>query len=137
MDAKELDRLQRLAAWEPVLGAPGFSPGQAFRGPSPDDVRFASEMADLGWSTRSEYGPWSGSDAGRALIADNSRIPGATADELALLLTSIMRADRFNGGVLDEAFRRGTILAVTRRARVLAWTAPNERPEASPGPGED
>jgi len=125
----DLDRLHALAAWEPVFGAPGFSPGRFARGPSPDVVRFAQEMADLGWSTHPDYGPWSQTDRGQALLEDDARIPGATADELALLLTTIVRADRFNGGVLDAAFRRGTILAIARRARVLAWTTPNDRPE--------
>ena len=124
----ELERLQRLAAYEPVFGAPGFSPGRFARGPSLDVVRFADEMASLGWSTHPEYFTWMRSDEGRALIEDDSRIQRASPEELSLLLTAIFRTDRFNGGVLDTAFARGTMLAIARRARVLAWTLPNERP---------
>jgi hypothetical protein len=125
----DVDRLRALAAWEPVFGAPEFSPGRFARGPSPDVVRFAQEMADLDWSTRPDYAPWSQTDAGRAMLEDNTRIPGATADDLALLLTTIFRSDRFVGGVLDAAFARGTILAIARRARVLLWTAGDEQPD--------
>ena len=132
MDLDELERLRRLAAWEPVFADPAFSPGGMFRGPSPAVVRFAREMADLGWSTRGDYGPWSQSEAGLAFTKDNARIPTATSDELALLLTTIMRMDRFSRGVLDEAFGRGTILAIVRRARVLVGTTQNERPPAGP-----
>jgi hypothetical protein len=132
----ELDRLRALASWEPVFGAPGFSPGRAFRGPSPEVVRFGQEMADLGWTTRPDYAAWSQSPDGRALLDDDSRIQRATAGELALLLTTIVRSDRFNGGVLDAAFARGTMLAIARRARVLVRTLSNERPEdAAPSPG--
>jgi hypothetical protein len=122
VEVSDLDRLRALAAWEPVFGAPGFTAGRSLRGPSPDVVRFAQEMADLGWTTRPDYAAWSQSEGGRALLENDSRIAGASADELALLLTTIVRTDRFNGGVLDAAFARGTMLAIARRARVLAWT---------------
>ncbi len=136
MTTTELDRLRALASWEPVFGAPGFSPGRAFRGPSPEVVRFGQEMADLGWTTRPEYGRWMQTPEGRALIEDDARIQRASPEELALLLTSIFRTDRFNGGVVDTAFARGTMLAIARRARVLVGTLPNERPEdPSPSPG--
>jgi len=118
----DLDRLRALAAWEPVFGAPGFTAGRSLRGPSPDVVRFAEQMAELGWTTRGDYAAWSRSPEGQALLEDNGRLLRASPDELALLLTTIVRTDRFNGGVLDAAFARGTMLAIARRARVLAWT---------------
>jgi hypothetical protein len=134
MPLTELERLQRLAAYEPVFGAPDFSPGRFARGASADVVRFSQEMADLGWSTHPGYGPWMQTPEGRALIEDDSRIQRASPEELALLLTAIFRTDRFNGGTLDAAFSRGTMLAIARRARVLAWTLPNERPATDPEP---
>jgi hypothetical protein len=130
----ELERLQRLASYEPVFGALGFVPGRFARGPSQDVVRFAEEMATLGWSTHSESFTWMQTPECRALLEDDSRIQRASPEELSLLLTAIFRTDRFNGGVLDAAFSRGTMLAITRRARVLAWTLPNERPPDPPPP---
>ncbi len=128
MPFTELERLQRLAAYEPVFGAPGFSAGRFARGPSVEVVRFSDEMATLGWSMHPEYGRWMQTPEGRELLEDTSRIQRASPEELALLLTTIFRTDRFNGGVVDTAFARGTMLAIARRARVLAWTLPNERP---------
>jgi hypothetical protein len=128
MPLTELERLQRLAAYEPVFGAPGFSAGRFARGASADVVRFSEEMATLGWSTHPEYFRWMQTPEASAFLEDASRIQRASPEELALLLTSIFRTDRFNGGVVDTAFARGTMLAIARRARVLAWTLPNERP---------
>jgi len=125
----DLDRLRALAAYETVFEAPGFSAGGWVRGPSREVVEFTREMAELGWTTRPDYPAWSQTPEGRALLGDDARIQHASADELALLLTTIVRYDRFDHGVLDAAFARGTMLAIARRARVLFLTAGQEPPE--------
>jgi hypothetical protein len=122
----DAERLRRLAAWERVFGDPAFSAGRAWRGPSPDVVRFADEMAELRWSTRPDYAAWAATPEGRALLDDDQLVLRASADELALLLTTILRGDRFNAGVLDAAFANGTMLRIARRARVLLWTTVNQ-----------
>jgi hypothetical protein len=46
-------------------------------------------------------------------------VAGATQEELAKLLTAIIRSDRFVEGSLEGAFESGLLAAICRRAAVL------------------
>lgn len=52
--------------------------------------------------------------------SDPSTIAVADVDQLAHLLTTLIRGDRFNEGLLASAFDDGTLLAIARRMAVLA-----------------
>ena len=41
-------------------------------------------------------------------------------DELAMLLTALIREDRFNEGALGDSFESGIMTAIARRAKELA-----------------
>jgi hypothetical protein len=43
----------------------------------------------------------------------------ATANQLAKVLTALIRGERFSEGTLREAFKSGLLLAVARRAKAL------------------
>lgn len=69
---------------------------------------------------------WSDFAAGadyRSMREDPTTIATADADLLARLLTTLIRGDRFNEGLLAGAFDDGTLPAVARRMAVLAEQA--------------
>ena len=68
---------------------------------------------DIDWMT------WAGTDEGRGYLEDPVRISSAPAEDLARLLTTIVRGDRFNEGMLLSAFERGVLSAIARRASAL------------------
>lgn len=68
---------------------------------------------DFGWSE------WMQSAEARALRDDEARLAAATPEQLARLLTVVIRQDRFAEGALLEAFDSGLILRVVRRAAAL------------------
>ena len=43
----------------------------------------------------------------------------ATADELSMVLTAVIRAERFGDGAIEAAFAKGVVQATARRAEVL------------------
>ena len=77
-------------------------------------------LPDFDWSK------WGRTREAKNLLTDtNNPSPGpklmdATPEQLAKLLTAVVRADRFCEGYLQEAFGSGLLLAIVRRARELA-----------------
>jgi Family of unknown function (DUF6508) len=67
-----------------------------------------------------EWQPWLASGPGARLRDDRAAVSEATADDLAKLLTAIIRSDRFVEGSLAGAFESGLLAAIASRARVLA-----------------
>ncbi len=133
MTADNLGGLRRLAAYEPVFGDPGFSPG-TWEGGRPGEHgviqmpwfsynetvdRFHRELAALEWIYPFDWPAWAATPEGGRLISDPDAIATASAADLAKVLTSIVRGDRFHEGALAAAFERGTIGAITRRAAEL------------------
>lgn len=73
---------------------------------------FVTPLAD--WTNWSRTPEW------LAFRADPSLIATATPEQLAKLLTTFIRGDRFNEGAFLGAFESGHLLAIARRARALA-----------------
>ena len=129
-----LEALHRLASYEQVFAAPGFSVGRWAGGERDakgviqvpyyelgDEItHFSRDMAALGWVRPFDWMSWSTTPRARQLIAEPSAIGTATAGELANLLTTIIRGERFSDGEIEGAFRRGSLLAIARRAGELA-----------------
>lgn len=138
MGATLRERLLVLARWEPVFADPGFVPGKwADIGPRPDGSiqmpwfeygevidRFRADMAGHGWVVPFDWMAWAASPEGRRLISDPSRVSSASADDLARLLTTIIRGERFSDGEIAGAHESGHLLAIARRAGVLAEELP-------------
>ena len=62
----------------------------------------------------------------------------ATADDLARLLTAIVRSDRFSEGSINGAFESGLLARIARRAAtLLAAEASVAGPEVDLGQAED
>jgi hypothetical protein len=128
------DRLRRLARYEAVFDEPGFSFGEWYVGrtradgvielggfaPSPAAEVFIQELYETGWVYDFDWGRWSQTEKARRLRTDPVAIATATAEDLAKLLTMIVRGDRFSEGELASAFEAGILTAITRRAAALA-----------------
>jgi hypothetical protein len=127
------ERLRVLAATLPALEASDADFGHWDLPPPRDGV------GSLGWF---EFGPtaevwraavsaggwivggfdwrtWLAGDDGRALRDDRGAIATATPDQLAWLLTAIVRSDRFTEGSIAGAFESGLLAAISRRAQAL------------------
>lgn len=120
--------LATLARFLPALEAPGFAAGRwheqegAFPFAALDDTAGALVQAAYadGWVLPGfDWPEWIGTAEARALRDDPST---AGAEDLARLLTAVIRQDRFVEGALLGAFESGLMLAIIRRAAALAAT---------------
>ncbi len=132
--ATERDRLRALAAFEPVLTASGFTIGHWVTSePDADGVLhmpwfdysaaaddFRRMAASNGWVVPFDWMAWVATPDAQRLIADPGLVANATADDLVKLITAIIRGDRFSEGELAGACESGMLLAIVRRAAVLA-----------------
>ena len=126
--------LAALAAFVPVLAAPGFSFGRWEQAPTdadgtihmpyvelgPDAEAFLRAVRTGGWLLPGfDWNAWALTDAGRAMTTDQRAVAAASPGDIARLLTALIRADRFYEGTLASAFESGLMLAVARRCAAL------------------
>lgn len=81
--------------------------------------RFVSQMYEAELVQPVDWTTWRGTPNAQRLIADPAAIAAGTADDLVLLLTTIIRGERFSDGEILGAYERGTLLAIADRARTL------------------
>ena len=131
------ERLNALAAFEPIITAPDFRAAtmQPAR-PNGDmivfgayiygrqGIRFSDMAYAYGWVRQIDWSDWARSPRGRTLLEDQDALATANEDDLAAVLTTCIRADRFNDGALNTAFENGLILRVVVRARHLLAALP-------------
>jgi hypothetical protein len=129
----DADRLGALADLVPILEAPDADFGHWVL-PAPVDG-----VHSFGWF---EFGPtaeawragvgrggwviggfdwrtWLESDEGRTFRDRPETVSTATSEDLARLLTAIVRSDRFVEGSIEGAFESGLLARIARRAAVL------------------
>jgi hypothetical protein len=122
--ARNVDRLADpdfvFGAWEPsrtdergVMTLPWYEFGPGGNALL-DDVRAG------GWITPFDWPAWAGSPDGKRLIGHPDAVATASADDLGKLLTTYVRGDRFNEGLLASAHEDGMLAAIARRAARLA-----------------
>ncbi len=130
----ERDRLIRLAQWGDELARPGFSLGEWVPARTDEagvihvgwyelnDVakRFVRDMYQLGFVHEFDWMTWLGTPEGAQFLTGPEAVATAGADDLARLLTAIIRGERFADGELAGAYESGILLAIARRAGVLA-----------------
>lgn len=126
-----------LAPFAAAFGDPGFLFGSWGGGASTDAVvqmPYFQLSPEAGAFVQATYAAhwvrpeivWSDFAAShdyRLLREDPARLAIADPDLLARLLTTLIRGDRFNEGLLAGAFADGTLSAVARRMAVLAQQA--------------
>ncbi len=134
MTAQLDERLRRLAAWAVPFADLAFSFGRwvepnrradgvvelGWYDLSEAGQQFVSEMYELGWVYSFDWKRWLASPEGRLLSSGPEPVASASAEDLANLLTAIIRGERFADGTIEGAFNSGILLAIARRARELA-----------------
>jgi len=80
---------------------------------------------EIRWST------WAAEPCYERLRSDPDALRGASASEVAHLLTTLIRGDRFNEGLLASAFADGTVRRILER--IAALSALDAGVEATPG----
>ncbi len=123
------DRLAALAAFGPVfngaefsavLGDPVAEPGVYYGVTySPDVRRFVQMAYDQGWVRTLQWSEWRSTPHGAQLMSDPATMAEAGVDDLAHVLTTCLRADRFCDGYLADTFEAGLIGRVVKRAEQL------------------
>lgn len=127
--------LQALAAFGPQLRAPDASAGrwadQKGSGTLNDPLTMPSfKMSDLlnrfeamtynvGWVQDFAWMEWSRGSEARRLMRDREALSDATVDQIANIITTIVRSDRFSEGALAGYFKEGVLLALAERAEAL------------------
>jgi hypothetical protein len=105
--------------WEviPPTGGVHHLPWFVF-GPAADAFRAA--VGRGGWMIVGfDWGSWLQTDEGRALRDRPEALAAATPHQLAMLLTAIIRSDRFVEGSIAGAFESGLLVRIARRATAL------------------
>jgi hypothetical protein len=140
----DVDRLRTLAALGPILEAPDADFGHWETPPVRDGVgslgwyafgttaeAWRAAVAAGGWiRTGFDWPAWMATDEGRALRDDAGAVEEATAQQLARLITAIVRSDRFTEGSLAGAFETGLLARISRRAATLLAAASRARNES-------
>src|SRR5688500_10168301 len=89
----------------------------------PAGEAFLAAVAKGGWVTVGfDWRAWLESGDGRR-FRDQQAVDAADADDLAKLITAIVRSDRFVEGSLAGAFESGLLSRIARRANLLAAEA--------------
>ena len=128
-------RLRILADTLPALEAPDFEPGRWHKSEQRDDGVWTMPWYELGptalaftravgqtgfMRTDFAWPDWASTPESIDLRTDREALAHATPDQLAKLLTMLIREDRFNEGALGYSFETGLIAAIARRAKALA-----------------
>ncbi|MCX5689188.1 MAG: DUF6508 domain-containing protein [Planctomycetota bacterium] len=128
------ESLEGLAAFLPIFEAPSFTFGEWSSSDSPepgvivvpmymlspDSDLFIQALYDLGWiRTDFDWTKWADTPEAVRLRDDPQAILTATPEQLAKLLTAVVRSDRFCEGTLAECIESGLLLRVLRRANSL------------------
>jgi len=124
--------LQGLARLAPAFSRPDFTfavwehpPSQQgimtlpFCSLSSDASNFVKKTYDLGWITDFNWPRWSQMPEAETLLGDPQRVLEATPNQLANLLTTFMRRDRFYKSELNAAFGTGVLTAIVVRTSAL------------------
>lgn len=144
----ERARLEALAALVPVLEAPDAAFGRweaqwedaegrihlPYFVPGPACEAFGAAVGRGGWVIFGfDWPAWASTAEAQALRRDPAALAAATPDQLARLLTALVRSERFSEGTLDEAFESGLLARIARRAASLALEL---RATADPAQGD-
>lgn len=90
-------------------------------------MRFTQVCYDYGWVGVLPWSEWRNTERGRRLMEDPGALAKANDDDLACIITTCMRADRFCEGYLASAFESGLITRVIARAGALLDALPPRR----------
>jgi hypothetical protein len=128
------ERLGQLAAFLPIFEDSGFSFGLWIGGkpmphgqlhmptfvPSDPAEAFVRMAHDMGWVLPDlDWKSWKSGAEARELLNNPETLARATPEQLAMLLTILIRQDRFVEDSLAQAFDSGFLVDILRRADAL------------------
>lgn len=107
-------------SWQGCVSRDGVTtPG--FFALSPGAQAFVTAAYDGHWVRHYfDWSEWAGSDRYAELRSDPDAVGGADVDDIAHMLTTLIRGDRFNEGLLARAFDDGVLRRIARRIEQLA-----------------
>ena len=115
--------LEALAAWQERFRDPAFEFARWFR-LTDEARRFVQDCYDHGWILDDlDWAAWASSAEAQRLRDEPGALAAAAPGDLARLLTSVVRGDRFNEGDLLAAWESGLLRGVVDRAARLAESA--------------
>ncbi len=80
---------------------------------------FVEDMYRVKMVQSFDWMQWAETPRGHELLSDPTAIAGAMAEEVSQVLITVIRAERFGDGAIEDAFAKGIIQAAARRAQVL------------------
>ena len=127
------ERLQALAVFLPLFEQPGFEFGEWIANPKSEtgvlrmptyswsDTAhlFVKTAYDTGWVLNFDWPAWAQTDEAISLRDDAAALATAAPQQLARLLTVLIRQDRFVEGALASAYESGLLTNIVRRAAAL------------------
>ena len=124
------DRLRRLGGLLPTLERPDFDAGHWAGGEQRADGSITAPYFEYSEDAEAviealpvdvfDWMAWMKTRRAQLFVADHRAIGDASLEDLVLLSTAVRRSDRFTEGSIAGAFESGLILAIARRAAVLA-----------------
>ena len=127
------EQLRRIGKFSLVFKQKGFRFGKmVFKDPatgeptmhysfSKEAERFIKTCSECGWVLADfDWGTWKGTSEAMELRGNPYAMARATPDQIAKLLTVLIRLDRFCTGSLASAFKTGFLGSILRRAAELA-----------------
>ncbi len=135
------ERLQALADFLPLFEQPGFESGEWIANPrsktgvlmmpyyswSDTAHLFVKTAYDTGWVLNFNWSAWKQTDEAISLRDDPAALAAAAPEQLARLLTVLIRQDRFVEGALGGAYKSGLLTGIVRRAAALV-SVPDDGP---------
>jgi hypothetical protein len=115
-------KLKALARFAPQLGALILrSAGNRGENEEHDElgVAFLDAATRAEWIVPFDWAAWAETAEGQRLLGEPRHVAMATTDQLAKVLTALLRGERFSEGTLNQASENGLLLAIAQRAETL------------------
>ena len=121
-------RFRAIAKFLPAMKAPDFKFADLISRPSefpfydysPTARAFIRAANDNGWVLgHFDWPSWKDTPEANMLRDDPNALKNATPEQLAKLLTVLIRQERFCDGVLNSAFKSGLLTGILERVAVL------------------
>lgn len=126
------EQLEALASFLPIFTTPGFTFGHMvepeetggvwsvpYYAPAREADDFVRVANDYGWTRSFDWGEWAYTDEGRLFRTNLDALDHASPNQIAKVLTAVIRSDRFSEGALGNAFASGMLTRIVQRAKAL------------------
>lgn len=126
------ERLEALASFQPIFGQEGLRFAETVPSRVEDGLivlggtvlgdaalEFVRVAEEYGWVRPFDWPAWRATEAGQRMMHDPGALAHASVDDLAKVITTCIRAERFRDGYLADAFDAGLLGRVVARAARL------------------